>query len=240
MNSRYASDSAEAEPLLVSSPLYLLIADQPCNLCGQSNPVAAIATTNLDIPEEPQFKEFNKGEGFLLSYVGSLPDDLMAQVIERHPNFQVDYSAMAGEEYFMSICQSCGGHYGDHYVHQQILDQAFRSPKTLRVERLPFGGAFQSDAGISSSSSIADLLQSVEEGFMPPSSGDPIIEEGAAAYTRSGGRVNKNPYPVYSDEFNRFEMGWSRALKSGGPMQRSNDDEGKTYRLDMSKFGKSD
>lgn len=235
-----SKSSDEQEAMLVASPLYLLIADQACNLCGQSNPVAAIATVNLDIPEEPQFKEFNKGEGFLLSYVGSLPDELMAQVLERHPNFQIDYSAMDGKEYFMSICQSCGGRYGDHYVHRQIRDQAFRSPKTLRVERLPFEGTFQSDAGISSSSSVAELFQSVEEGFMPPLLSDPIVEEGAAAYTRSGGRVNKNPYPVYSDEFNRFEMGWSRALKSGGPMQRSNDDEGKTYRLDMSKFGKSD
>lgn len=152
------------EGLVVTAPIYLLSADQECYLCGASNPVAALATVNLDDPEDPEFNEFASDDGFLLSYVEWLPEDLLAMILKLHPNYQVEYSMTAGEEYYSSVCH-CGGHYGDHYVHQNILDLAFREPKSLKVERLPIEGSLVIPSGFSQSNFVKDLIEAQKPKF---------------------------------------------------------------------------
>lgn len=41
---------------------------------------------------------------------------------------------------------------------------------------------------------------------------DDIELEGERYFHATGGKY-KNPYKIYSDEFNRFERGWTQALK---------------------------
>ena len=42
---------------------------------------------------------------------------------------------------------------------------------------------------------------------------DEIILEGARYFHAHGAQNYQNPYPINSDEFNRFERGWTQALK---------------------------
>lgn len=148
--------------LIVSSPLFLLITNQACTLCGKENQVAALATLNLDDPEDPEFSAYHDGDGFLLGYITELPVELLPLVLQRHPNYLRKFSVMADEEYLMSTCE-CGGHYGDHYVHRQILDEAFKEPEKLLVERLPIEGSLTIPCDYQASNSIAHLLHSQEK-----------------------------------------------------------------------------
>lgn len=141
--------------LAISSPLYLIISTQACNLCGKENTIAALATKNLIDPDEPQ----EEGDGYLLSYVEDLPADVMEAITKRHPNFEIRHSLTAESDYFMTICE-CGGHYGDHYVQKQILNQAFRAPSELKVEKLFDAGTWTIPCGYSQSLEIGDLLDS--------------------------------------------------------------------------------
>jgi len=45
-----------------------------------------------------------------------------------------------------------------------------------------------------------------------PDTKDEIVLEGERHFRNSDGHY-RNPYPIYSDEFNRFERGWMQALK---------------------------
>lgn len=147
----------ESQGVTVRSPLYLISVTQACNLCGKENSVAAIATMNIDLPEDAHTEEFPEGDGYLLTYVESYPSEIMREILARHSNYESRFSQMMGEEYLMSIC-SCGGHYGDHYVHREIMDRAFRSPVSLNVERLPVEGAWEVDCSVGSSDSLGALL----------------------------------------------------------------------------------
>lgn len=126
---------------------------QACNLCCKENTIAALATKGLTDPDEPQAK----GDGYLLCYVADLPADVLDAVTKRHPNFEVRHSLTAESNYFMTICK-CGGHYGDHYVQKQILNQAFRAPSKLKVEKLFDAGNWKIPCGYSPSLEIGDLL----------------------------------------------------------------------------------
>lgn len=137
------------EGISVSAPLFLISAMQPCSLCGKENKVAALATNNLSVEEED--------DGFLLSYVEQLPAELLDEIHKRHPNFAIRYSMTAGDSYFMTVCQ-CGGHYGDHYVHKQLLNQAFRAPDDVTVQELPLAGTWVIPCAFSQSLSVGELL----------------------------------------------------------------------------------
>lgn len=141
--------------LAISGPLYLISATQACNLCGKENSIAALATKGLIDPDEPQ----EEGDGYLLSYVEDLPADVLEAVTERHPNFEIRHSLTAESDYFMTICE-CGGHHGDHYVQKQILNQAFRAPSELKVEKLFEAGTWNIPCGYSQSLEIGGLLDS--------------------------------------------------------------------------------
>jgi hypothetical protein len=144
--------------LIVSVPLFLLTTSQECNLCGNRSQVAALATLNLEDPLDPLFTQYNEGEGFLLSYIEWLPEDLLRLVQEQHPSYQYEYSYSASEKYLMSLCQ-CGGRYGDHYVHGHILNEAFREPDKLHVVKLSIDGSFVIPCSYRSSDALAQLLQ---------------------------------------------------------------------------------
>lgn len=138
----------------VSAPLFLISAMQPCNLCGKENMVAALATNNLSADKEQE------EDGFLLSHVEELPAELLGEILKRHPNFAIRHSMTAGDSYFMTVCE-CGGHYGDHYVHKQLLNQAFRTPDEITIQKLPLAGAWVIPCAYSQSLSVGELLNQV-------------------------------------------------------------------------------
>lgn len=139
--------------LAISGPLYLVSASQACNLCGKENTISALATRGLIDPDELQ----EEGVGYLLSYVEDLPADVLVAVAKHHPNFEVRHSVTAESDYYMTICE-CGGHYADHYVQRQILNQAFRTPSELKVEKLFDSGHWIIPCGYSQSLEIGELL----------------------------------------------------------------------------------
>lgn len=139
--------------LTISGPLYLVSSIQPCNLCNKENTVAALATKHLEDPDEPQ----EEGDGYLLSYVADLPTDVLDAVAKHHPNFEIRHSLTAESDYFMTICE-CGGHHGDHYVQKQILNQAFRAPGELKVEKLFDSGNWTIPCGYSPSLEVGEQL----------------------------------------------------------------------------------
>lgn len=141
--------------LAIYGPLFLISATQACNLCSKENTIAALATKSLIDPDEPQAE----GDGNLLSYVADLPADVLDAITKRHPNFEIRRSLTAESDYFMTICE-CGGHYGDHYVQKQILNQAFRAPSELKVEKLFDSGNWTIPCGYSQSLEIGELLDS--------------------------------------------------------------------------------
>jgi len=138
----------------VSAPLFLISAMQPCNLCGKENMVAALATNNLSADKEQE------EDGFLLSYVEELPAELLGEILKRHPNFAIRHSMTAGDSYFMTVCE-CGGQYGDHYVHKQLLNQAFRTPDEITIQELPLAGVWVIPCAYSQSLSVGELLNQV-------------------------------------------------------------------------------
>lgn len=140
------------EGLAISGPLYLVSATQPCNLCGKENTVVALATKHLDAGDEQE-----EADGFLLTYIEELPREVLGEVLKCHPNFDLRRSLTAGDTYFMTICE-CGGHYGDHYVQKQLLNQAFRTPGELKVEKLLLDGSWVIPCGYSQSLSVGELL----------------------------------------------------------------------------------
>lgn len=113
--------------LIVTAPIFLLTATQKCSLCGNDNLVASLATLNLLDPNDEDSGQQIDGEGFMLSYIKALPDELLLLFLERHPNYRYEYSLTAEEDYYMSVCE-CGGHYGDYYVHKKISGMAFLHP----------------------------------------------------------------------------------------------------------------
>lgn len=143
------------EGIAVGSPLFLISAMQPCNLCGKENMVAALATNNLSTEEEQE------EDGFLLSYVEELPAEVLGEILKRHPNFAIRHSMTAGDSYFMTICE-CGGHYGDHYVHKRLLNLAFRAPDEITAQELPLAGTWVIPCAYSQSISVGELLDRVE------------------------------------------------------------------------------
>jgi hypothetical protein len=143
------------EGITVSAPLFLISTMQPCNLCGNENMVAALATNNLSAEEEQE------EEGFLLSYVEDLPAELLGEILKRQPNFAIRHSMTAGDSYFMTVCE-CGGQYGDHYVHKQLLNQAFRAPDEITVQELPLAGTWVIPCAYSQSISVGELLDLAE------------------------------------------------------------------------------
>lgn len=139
--------------LTISAPLYLVSAIKACNLCSKENTIVALATRGLTDSDERQ----EEGDGYLLSYVEELPADVLIAVTKRHPNFEICHSLTAESDYYMTICE-CGGHYGDHYVQKQILNQAFRAPSELKIEKLFDSGNWTIPCGYSQSQGIGELL----------------------------------------------------------------------------------
>lgn len=143
--------------LTISAPLYLVSATQTCNLCNKENEVVALATRHLEDSDEP----LEKDDGYLLCYIEDLPAELLEAVAKRHPNFEICHSLTAESDYYMTICK-CGGHYGDHYVHKQLLDQAFRTPDELKVDKLFDSGIWTIPCGYSPCLSVGELLDKLE------------------------------------------------------------------------------
>jgi hypothetical protein len=143
---------------VVTSPIFLLIANQACSLCGKENPIMSLATLNLSDPKDEEFESEMRGEGFLLSYIEALPDELLNQIFERHPNYRLEHSFTAATNYYMSVCE-CGGYYGDHYVHKQINSMAFLEPNNLKIDKIPTNGTWVIPCEFSPNISVADLLK---------------------------------------------------------------------------------
>lgn len=152
--SRSARTMDTIEGISVSAPLFLISAMQSCNLCGKANRVTALATKNLSVEEEQE------EDGFLLSYVQELPAELLGEILKRHPNFGIRHSMTTGDSYFMTFCE-CGGHYGDHFVHKHLLNQAFRVPDAITVQELPLAGTWVIPCAYSQSVAVGDLLDRV-------------------------------------------------------------------------------
>lgn len=63
-----------------------------------------------------------------------------------------------------------------------------------------------------------------------PDTKDEIVLEGERQFRNSGGNY-RNPYPIYSDEFNRFERGWMQALKRSHVDTPSHATSDREYRI---------
>lgn len=141
------------EGVTISAPLYLVSATQPCNLCGKENKIVALATQHLVDEFEPE-----EDDGFLLCYAEELPEEILSEVLRRQPSFQKRDSATAGATYFMSTCE-CGGHYGDHYVQKQLLNQMAYKQSEVAAELLPVTGDWVVPCGYSQSMAVGEFLE---------------------------------------------------------------------------------
>ena len=144
---------------VITSPIFLLVANQACNLCQKMNPVMSLATLSLSDPSDENFASEMQNEGILLGYIETLPEALLTQILELHPNYRLEHSLTASADYYMSVCK-CGGHYGDHYVHKQIRTMAFLEPNNLRIEKILTNETCVIPCDFTSSGSVADLLRS--------------------------------------------------------------------------------
>jgi len=141
---------------IVTGPIFMLMTDQKCSLCDESNNVVLLATLN-----EPREKDdisaaiFN--EVFILNYVESLPDDLYTLILHHHPNYKIQHSLTAGADYYMTVC-GCGGRYGDHYVSNQISEIMLLNPSVLRVKCLINDGSWIVSCNYSYGSYDSNLL----------------------------------------------------------------------------------
>lgn len=146
----------------VQGPLFWLCTEMECNICKRTNPVGALAARSLAYAEgEDEFEPDDDG-GFLLKYIEDMPAELLAAIVARLPTYKLRYSQSADLTYYMTTC-CCGARYGDHYVHNKILDVAFRAPGTLRVEKLDIHLPIDLRCTETSSDSIATLIQNLHE-----------------------------------------------------------------------------
>jgi hypothetical protein len=218
----------------VCAPIFLIQFGMQCNLCKSENQVAAIATLMLlggDADEVPD------GDGILLSYLDSVPDEILPKIMELHPNYELRYSMTADTDYWMSTC-SCGGHYGDHYVHREALDLVFRSPNKLKISVLLDEGDLSMNAGFTSSESLGYILTEAYEASklsrMTPAS----FVEGYEDCLKTKGNSYSNPHPEDSDQYNLYERGWFQAMKRcyGNFPDIDSGEEGPTYNIDIRKI----
>ena len=146
---------------VITSPIFLLVVNQACDLCKKMNPVMSLATLNLSDPSDEEFASEMRSEGFLLSYIEALPDELLAEILERHPNYSLEHSFTSETDYYMSVCE-CGGYYGDHYVHKQLNTMVFLEPTLIKLEKLQVSGNWTILCNFTVTSSVADLLRANE------------------------------------------------------------------------------
>lgn len=150
---KQANTMETQEGVTISAPLYLVSATQHCNLCNKENKIVALATQHLVDEFEPE-----DDDGFLLCYAEELPEEILAEVLKRQPSFQKRDSATAGATYFMSTCE-CGGHYGDHYVQKQLLNQMAYKQSEVSAEQLPISGEWVIPCGYSQSMAVGEFLE---------------------------------------------------------------------------------
>lgn len=145
------------EGVIIAAPLFLVSATQPCHLCSKDNKIVALATQHL----VDEF-EAEDDDGFLLCYAEELPEEILVEVQKRHHSFQKRNSATAGATYYMSTCE-CGGHYGDHYVQKQLLNQMAYSQAEISAEQLPVTGNRVLPCGYSQSLAVGEFLKKLGE-----------------------------------------------------------------------------
>ncbi|PPC91441.1 MAG: hypothetical protein CTY35_13605 [Methylotenera sp.] len=141
---------------IVTAPIFMLMTEQKCSLCDESNNVVLLATLN-EPREKDDLSAVISGEVFILNYIETLPDDLYTLILDRHPNYRIEHSLTAGADYYMTVC-GCGGHYGDHYVSNKISETMLLNPSTLNVQKLINEGCWSIPCNYSYGSYDSNLL----------------------------------------------------------------------------------
>lgn len=90
-----------------------------------------------------------------------MPAEILAAVVKFHSDYAFRWSLTMGDAYLMNTCAR-GSHHGDHYVHKQLLNQAFRSPEEIVVKQPPLSGDWVIPCGYSQSTSVGALLENAK------------------------------------------------------------------------------
>ena len=93
--------------LTLQPPIRLVSGPTRCYQCGQSFDAVAI----VGIVEADGYTE-----SVILSYIETLPDELLAIIHQRFPCFGRAFSATAGIDYYANVCPRCEALAGDHYL----------------------------------------------------------------------------------------------------------------------------
>jgi hypothetical protein len=151
--------------LVVTPPLFLIATDISCWWCIEPIEVVGIIACQVATFEDGE--ELPCGddpdEFFTLTYVESLPESLLAEIQTLAPAYKLSNSTTAKQIYYANTCPHCNALQGDHHVHSEP-DQGFflcdeDGVDGIRVTRLNFSERFQTEANISSSTFICNVLQ---------------------------------------------------------------------------------
>ena len=110
----------------VSPPLYLVGKKIDCWKCGARMPAVALVAPNVEGVVALSFEDAHDGEVeiegekvYTLSYITSLPQEVLQYLQKRVPTFKLKYSKMADYKYYVNTCPSCDILSGDCHLHSE-------------------------------------------------------------------------------------------------------------------------
>lgn len=126
----------------ISPPLYLATSATECWRCKEIFPVAGLIVITHDDPD-------NQGLAGLLTYIKTLPSDLVDFAKSRCESFRLKDSQTVGFPYFGNVCPYCHTLSGDDYLHSPggaLAPVHKEQAQTLTLEEVPLTAEFEIDA----------------------------------------------------------------------------------------------
>lgn len=135
------------DELEISSPLYLVISNEPCWKCGRSQKVIAIAASGV----KDEFESLgDDSEKLFVTNIEEMPSEIYEYIAALHPNYKKHYSHTADLTYYANTC-SCGANFGDFYLYLEpdgaFFPQSDEIAASITSQILPFRGQFKFAGG---------------------------------------------------------------------------------------------
>jgi hypothetical protein len=128
----------------IQSPLYLVQTDTICWRCEGSVPVIGIIASDVK-----EYDEVTPEGPLMLTYVESLPAEILHYIKERCPDYKYNFSKKAGLKYHMNCCPSCGVGIGDNGLSHPgscLVPLWPEDCSDILIETMPFSGTFPARA----------------------------------------------------------------------------------------------
>lgn len=139
--------------LKLTPPLFLLEAPCHCWRCSAEASAIALAVQTLaerESENEPFEDVSDPSEPAILSYILTLPDDLLAEMRKVLPSFSLQKSHTTGDSYFANSCPACSALLGDHFMHSEpggaFFPEDEAAAKRIKIHRLPIARKIEIDA----------------------------------------------------------------------------------------------